>query len=341
MGLIKARSPYIVTINEASQVSTKIKLFISTTTFSGSPQYTLSKLIPSSNFPSTYYDIAPYLRSYFNFTTLPTPTVITSLAMLNVRFDKYKTVGVTETLVSSTTLFASDGYTEFTEGLNSDSYPRNTYLMDEKKYYVHKGAYAGFITAYLAVGDYVRYVSSEGTTVDKAAIITAGWYMIPKQEDEFVFNYTILIRNSANSNLATYYVEVVEECRYTPVIVDFVNKYGAWQREFFFKASVDTIEVQSMEYNALMPNINYTTSEAQKKTFNVNAKESIKVNTGWVEEDFKVNLKQLMLSERILLNGLPVNLKTKNMDFSKHLTTKQINYTLDFSYAYDTLNNII
>ena len=48
-----------------------------------------------------------------------------------------------------------------------------------------------------------------------------------------------------------------------------------------------------------------------------------------------------MLSERILLNGLPVNLKTKNMDFNKHLTTKQINYTLDFSYAYDTLNNII
>ena len=88
-------------------------------------------------------------------------------------------------MVSSETLFASDGYTEFTEGLNSDSYPRNTYLMDEKKYYVHKGAYGGFITAYLAVGHYVRYISSEGTTVDKAAITTAGWYMIPKQEDEF------------------------------------------------------------------------------------------------------------------------------------------------------------
>jgi len=108
MGLIKARSPFIVTIDEASQVSTKLKLFISTTTFSGSPQYTLSKLIPSSNFPATYYDIAPYLRSFFNFTTLPAPVVITSLALLNVKFDKYKTVGVTETLVSSTTLFASD-----------------------------------------------------------------------------------------------------------------------------------------------------------------------------------------------------------------------------------------
>ena len=62
--MIRARSPYIITIDEASQVSTRIELFISATTFSVTPQYNRSKAIPASNAPATYYDIAPYIREY-------------------------------------------------------------------------------------------------------------------------------------------------------------------------------------------------------------------------------------------------------------------------------------
>ena len=101
--MIRARSPYIISINEASQVSTKIELFISFGALGGSPtlSYTLSKAIPASNAPTTYYDIAPYIREYFDHTAYSNVTSLTAAVSypcvdkLNVRVKRYKTVGAT------------------------------------------------------------------------------------------------------------------------------------------------------------------------------------------------------------------------------------------------------
>ena len=86
---------------------------------------------------------------------------------------------------------------------------------------------------------------------------------------------------------------------------------------------------------------NYNTLEGQRKVFNTSAKKSIKVNTDWVDEDYKDLLKQLMLSERILVNNLPVKLNTKSTELFKSINTKMINYQLEFEYAYNDLNNVI
>jgi hypothetical protein len=67
MANIFARSPYLIKIDEAGQSGSKIELFLSNTTFSVSPQYTLSKLIPASNNLETLYDISPYIREYISF----------------------------------------------------------------------------------------------------------------------------------------------------------------------------------------------------------------------------------------------------------------------------------
>ncbi len=48
---------------------------------------------------------------------------------------------------------------------------------------------------------------------------------------------------------------------------------------------------------------NYSTLEGQRKVFNTTVKKTIKVNTDWVDEDYKDLLKQLMASERILINS--------------------------------------
>ena len=53
-----ARSPYIIEIDESGQTGSKIELFLwNTGTQPTDPQYTLSKLIPASNKPETYYNI--------------------------------------------------------------------------------------------------------------------------------------------------------------------------------------------------------------------------------------------------------------------------------------------
>ena len=65
------------------------------------------------------------------------------------------------------------------------------------------------------------------------------------------------------------------------------------------------------------------------------------MNTGWVNENFKATIQEIMLSEKILLNDLPVRCKTKNIEKFKSINSKTINYTLEFDYNYNTLNNVL
>lgn len=339
--MIRARSPYIITINEASQVSTRIELFISATTFSATPQYNLSKAIPASNAPTTYYDISPYIREYFDHTIYSNITTLTSsygsVQKVNVRVKRYKTVGTTESLIDTTDYIATDGYTEFANGVN---YSGGNYLLDQKTYYYHSGSNAGFILVYVQSNDKIRWTDSEGLTYLSSSL-GFGWYYVPRcYNSRFTEPWIVEVLNSSNVTQATWTFKPVEECLYTPVKVDFINKHGAFQREFFFKASNDNIEVTNKDYNLMQP-YNYSLTGGQRTTYNQNGTQTIKVNSGWVEEDFKDNLKQLMLSEKVLVDEKPAILKTKSIELNKSINTKQINYSLEFEFAYDLVNNIV
>ena len=340
--MIRARSPYIITINETSQVSTRIELFISATTFSATPQYNLSKAIPASNAPTTYYDIAPYIREYFDHTVYSNITTLTSsygsVQKVNVRVKRYKTVGTTESLIDTTDYIATDGYSEFADSVN---YNGGNYLLDQKTYYYHSGSNAGFILVYAAANDKIRWTNQTDAIVHLSSSLSLGWYYVPRcYNSEFTKEYTVEVLNSSNVMQAQWTFKPVEECLYTPVKVDFINKYGAFQREFFFKASTDNIEVTNKDYNLMQP-YNYSLTGGQRTTYNQNGTQTIKVNSGWVEEDFKDNLKQLMLSEKVLVDEKPAILKTKSIELNKSINTKQINYSLEFEFAYDLINSVV
>jgi hypothetical protein len=340
--MIRARSPYIISINETSQVSTRIELWISATTYTTDPQYNLSKAIPASNAPTTYYDIAPYIREYFDHNSYSNITSLTSTYLsvqkLNVRVKRYKTVGVTETLIDTTDYIATDGYTEFADGVN---YSGGNYLLDQKTYYYHSGSNAGYILVYANSNDKIRWTNVTDGIVYLSASLSLGWYYVPRcYNSEFTKEYTTEVLNSSNIMQATWTFKPVEECLYTPVKVDFINRHGAFQREFFFKASNDNIEVTNKDYNLMQP-YDYSLTGGQRTTYNQNGMQSIKVNSGWVEEDFKDNLKQLMLSEKVLVDEKPAILKTKSIELNKSINTKQINYSLEFEFAYDLINSIV
>jgi hypothetical protein len=79
----------------------------------------------------------------------------------------------------------------------------------------------------------------------------------------------------------------------------------------------------------------------------VKAKQSIKVNTGWVEEYYNELIKDLMVSETIILYDYetetqkPVKLKTMTTDLKTSLQDKMINYQIEFEYNYNQINNVI
>ena len=347
MANIFARSPYLIRIAESGQNGSKVELFLSATTFSVSPQYTLSKLIPASNDIETLYDISPYIREYISFTTPSEPT--TSLAnptneRVNVRVKRYKLVGSTYTLLDTTDYKAFDGYTYYEEGSNYDA---GNYGLEEGNYYYWEGhGYAGQIRAITGASFTAKYTSFHPSPTITSVAISSGTYDIAR-----VLNANLSVGNKVeilNSALAvqkTYYFYPQDECKYTPVRIDFINRYGAWQTEYFFKASNDTFSVENTEYNLLQTDsFNYSAYEGQRKVFNANGKKSIKVNTGWVDETWNETLKQIMLSERILILGLnfvSVKINSKSTELFKHINTKQINYSLEFEFAFDVINSVI
>ena len=344
MANIFARSPYLIRIAETGQNGSKIELFLANGSFLGSPQYTLSKLIPASNNVETLYDISPYIREYIRFTNCSAggnaAATNPTNERVNVKVIRYKLVGSTYTPLDTITYIAFDGYSYYEQGFNFDN---GNYGLDAGNYYYNPTSDAGKIRVTTGASFTARYTSFASTPVITSLAIASSTFDIPRVRTANVaVGNKVEILNGASVVQATWYFYPQEECKYTPVIIDFVNKYGAWQREFFFKASNDTFSVENTEYNLMQTNsFSYNVKEGQRKVFNANGKKSVKVNTGWVYETWKEVLKQIMLSERILIDDKPAKINSKSTELFKHINTKQINYSLEFEFAFDVINSVI
>jgi uncharacterized membrane protein len=146
-------------------------------------------------------------------------------------------------------------------------------------------------------------------------------------------------------NTKTLSVETIEECKYEPKEVHFVNRYGVEETFWFFKKNVKSITVEKETYR---PNIagSYASGilSHQYQDYNVNGREKIVLNTGFVNESFSENIKQLMLSEKVWVynNGIkrPVNVATSEMELRTHVNDKLINYTMEFEFSNEIINNV-
>ena len=349
MANINARSPYIVTINETGQIETKLEIYLwnGLGSMPTTPQYTLSKLIPSSNNPATYYDISPYIREYISHASLQTITTIISATpstqWCNIGLKLFKKVSTSFIQVGTTqTHFGLDGYGFYLDGANP---ALGNYLLSEGTYtynYNLSGEY-GWVTLYTGSGNSVRYTNLSSGATSVSALTNNEWRDIPRVRsgNHADGNTFEIIDGSSNVLYKSIFVPK-EECKYTPIQIDFVNKFGAWQREWFFKASYNGLSVENTEYN-LMPNTYpaYDTKEGQRKVFNANGKETLKVNTDWVSESFNEVVKQMMLSERILIDKKAAKLNTKSIDLKKSINTSLISYEMEFEYAFDTINSVV
>jgi hypothetical protein len=351
MSIILSKSPYIVEVSGTGVDGGKVEIFLwkqgdSEPTL---PQYTLSKLSPASNVTSVFFDVAPYVNEFItnkacsiNSSTLDVATDVELYT--NVRIKRYKLIASTYTLIDNLTYYGFKGY-----GLNGINVDPSPYLLDQKTYYYHYDSTKIYDT--LKAGDLTIFNTSfvanlnlsfiytnlrTGATTTNSILTTRGFKNIYRVLPAYwadgnkldIYNY------GTTSIVATYYFKPQEECRYAPVTLDFINKYGAWQREFLFKNSLDSLNVESQSYKnyRTTPNV-YSEQESLVTSFNTNGNESIKTNTGWVNEDFKDTIKQILLSDRILINNRPATITTKQVDLQKNINNKLINYSLDFNFS--------
>jgi hypothetical protein len=346
---IFARSPYILTINESGQTASMIQVFLwngNTTPMPASPAYTLSKQIPSSSSPATYYDLSPYIREFISHNTLQAittsnaPNPAAQWCWIGLKTFK-KTTGGFVQFGSTLTYRAYEGYGNYTDGANPDL-GRIHLTQGTYNYYLDGTGSYGHITIENIVGDSIKYTNLVTGASTTSSLGTANVQDYPRVFSSYLSAGNLVEIINGGSTIWRSTFQPKAECKYTPIKCDFVNKFGAWQTEWFFKASNKSITSENTEYN-LMPATypNYNTQEGQRKTFNTNAKEQIKVNTDWVDESYSEVIRQLMLSERILLDKSPVKINTKSTELFKSINTHMINYQLDFEYSYDTINSVV
>ena len=96
--------------------------------------------------------------------------------------------------------------------------------------------------------------------------------------------------------------------------------------------------MSNTEYDLLPDAVSYNVLRNVRQVFNVNGTETITCNTGWVPEAYGDIMKQLLLSEKILLNDEPVIVQSKDIKLQKNINDKNINYNLTFRYANPVLN---
>lgn len=146
----------------------------------------------------------------------------------------------------------------------------------------------------------------------------------------------------------TLTLEEVCEPKYDFLDVVFYNKYGALQIMPFHKKSMISMDSNSESYKRnLMDFVNDPTYNKEKhsiRQFHVTGKEKIQMNTGFIDESFNEVIRQLMLSEQVwVYDGTevkPIILDTKSVQFKTSVNDKLINYTFDFSYAFNKVNDM-
>lgn len=139
---------------------------------------------------------------------------------------------------------------------------------------------------------------------------------------------------------------IKDECKFPLINCIFKNKFGVWQTIPFNKLSKKSQDFTNESYNGLISNYGgYALNKHVKQTFNVNGKEKVTVNTDFIPEEYNLLFTELMLSEFIYLeeNGtvLPVNLMKNSFEKKTKLNNKLIQYSMDFEYSFNLLNDIL
>jgi len=218
--------------------------------------------------------------------------------------------------------------------------------------------------AQTASSDQIEYVSVNGLNTNydsfKSRVLLDGTNIAPSAFEnskclrdffeEFEIGEVDTVRVEGTDGLQEIKITTVDECKYEPKKVTFVNRFGVLQDMFFFKKSVEKMNVKKESFKANTRNslAQFSTSSHVNRDFNLVAKESITLSSGYLSEEYNEVFRQLMLSEKVWVTNvndtavqvLPINVKTSDITYKTSLNNKLVEYTIEFDNSFDTINNI-
>ena len=384
--IINTRSPFYIKAEDASLATATLQLYIYEGAFQSSPpssdlKYTIKKSELENN-NQVVFEISELVRDYIN--VKYDGEYDSYCVWVRATVIKNNSSGGIIGTPTSTNYIAVDGYGYFEEGVNPE--PSRSLLQSNKIMYrpedgninipifaedTNSVAYYNNKTLVRSqtisdndnTNQKIQYISvsgnSDNATYEERVLEDGGTLESSRCLEQFL-NYLdigkvdeIVVGYDTDAGSAAHVIKVRNlDCSiYDPIRVTFVNKYGALQDLWFDKKSVNSIEVQSNDYKASVMDFSstptYDTSAHQNRVLDLVGKESITMNTGYIDESFNEVFRQLMLSEQVWMTRLtdteevlPLRPRTQSLQFKTRTNDKLVNYTVEFDFAFDKINTI-
>ena len=308
---------------------------------------------PSVDFAEFNIDVAKIVRDKLDVEPVIDLTLSSQLvdsSVDGVKWVKYVAsyVDPLETIADREgTLVAIDGYGYMQEGVNPGK-PSNNVLTSS---IFRKVERTGFILfPYINNGTItsIDVDSDLGTINDNLATASTN------ESDEYVRYVSVDVSDATTDEYITittqpagdiFTYEVVDECRYLPTEVVFKNRYGKYDTITMFKKRVDTLKIEKKDFkNNYISGGTYSLTRHQIKDINIVGNENVTLNSGFITQAENELYKELLLSDQVYFyensSFVPVRVLTRALPFKTRTNDKVINYTVDFDYAFNTINNI-
>lgn len=355
-----------------------------------SPTYTIDR---TSGFVDAFptADIAPILENEFNqrVSKLDTEDLVTmspdALLWVEVDYDieYFSDPFVVNDTGTTTRFLVADGYSKFTDGSNKDL-GQAILIEDQDKYFYEFDTYN--IPIYLGdVGSSyqtdvvkIKLVGSDASNdtivvsnqtgedaEDRVLLFPAG---IPNLSN-YLFNegltglteprlldwWDVQILDSSDAVVDSRRFYNQCEPKYTPIQLQYINRYGMWDTMTFFKRSDTDLDVSKESYRSVIGSASasgYTwgTQARGIRSYNEEMSKKIMMNTGFIEEVSNENIEQLLMSPYVVMtinrattrvqdtytisqDFRAVNVLTDSLRLQKHINEKTINYTIQVEFA--------
>ena len=385
---INLRSPYYIKVYKTDLTSAQLELYIYTGNFtangsvaSSTLRYTITKKPLGTN-DYVVFEVSELVRDYldieFNGQYIGQNIWLNAIATVTGG-----TGSVTVTPDNTNGFLGFDGYGYFEEGANpqitspvfisnstilklddsSISIPLDTSTVQSVAYLLNGEIIrAAAISSSINSGEQIKYTTNGVNGSDSfqsRVIVGGGTYedssCLQEFEDDFIINdfdsINVTYTEGTDIKVKILKVKNINECKYDPIKVTFVNKFGALQDIIFFKKSIEKTDVKGEEFKASVfdqATLTYKTYQHQRTQFMVQGNDSYTMNTGYMPEDYNQVIEQLMLSEQVWATFVtdtevlvrPLVPKTKSVTYKTSLNDKLIDYTIDFDIANNKINNI-
>jgi hypothetical protein len=318
MANILLRSPYFVTVTTASHLSAKLELTLDS---AASPQYTILKNATNNR---TVFEISSLTRDYIdlNFTGVIAVADTVDISYVITTYTGLDGTG-TGTAQSAVTHTGFDGYSEFTDGVNT--------VLTTSQDPTYVGDCGGDGIIYLPDNTAGRII---GWTDDATPVLS-------------VFSIGASA-TSIDTPARTYNITRVCNPKYTNVKSIYLNKYGQFQEFYFFLKNVESFNTREEKFKRNIftySTSSYNTKDHQTKVFNKNGKTRLTLNTHYIDECYNEVIQDIMLSEYVWVyfdsTWRPCSITTSSLTHKTSVNDKLIQYTLEVEFANDHINNIV